>query len=106
MFPFLMISRDAFLRILGVLFTVTSKSVYFICYFHLRDNCVLSKEFYPTQYLRPGCLIMTLNSVTFCAVFSACSTKKIACEYSQFLAETFRSNDFRNKTPVRTKLKQ
>ena len=31
--------------------------------FHLRDNCVLSKEFYPTQYLRPGCLFMTSNSI-------------------------------------------
>ena len=49
---------------------------------------------------------MTSNSVTFYAVFSACSTKKIACEYNQFLVETLQSNDFRNKSPVRTKLKK
>ena len=31
-------------------------------------------------------------------VLSACSTKTIACECSQFLVVTFRSNNFKNKT--------
>ena len=60
-------------------------------WFHLRDNCVLSKEFYPllSMYLRPGRLFMTSNSMTFYAVFSACSTKKLHASTANFLSKLF-----------------
>ena len=68
--------------------------------------CVLSKEFYPTQYLRPSCLSMTSNSVTFYAVFFACSIKKnrmrvqpISCRKfskQRFQKEESSSNETKN----------